>query len=58
MKSKVLISKDHEFVHRRTKTIERFFNKVMNDPLFDPDNCKEFKEFLSAGREFEARKQI
>jgi hypothetical protein len=58
MKSKVVISKDEEFVNRRLRTIERFMNIIMNDSLFDPEQCKEFKEFLSAGREFEARKQI
>jgi hypothetical protein len=48
----VVISKDEEFINRRIRTIERFMNIVMNDSLFDPDHCKELKEFLSAGREF------
>jgi hypothetical protein len=39
MKSKVLLSKDEEFIARRTKMIERFFNKILADPLFDPEKC-------------------
>lgn len=58
MKSKVSISKDEAFISRRIKIISRFFNIIMNNPLFDPDCCPELKEFLSQGREFEARKQI
>lgn len=58
MKSKVSLSKDEAFISRRIKIIARFFNIIMNTSLFDPDLCPELKEFLSQGREFEARKQI
>ena len=58
MKSKVSLSKDEEFVKRRTKMIARFFNRIVNDPMFDPQTCSEMKIFLSPGKEFEARKQI
>ncbi len=58
MKSKVSISKDEAFLSRRIKIITRFFNIIMNHPLFDPDVCPELKEFLSQGKQFEARKQI
>lgn len=58
MKSKVSISKDDEFVKRRTKLIARFFTIIINNPLFSPEKCSEMKIFLSPGKEFEARKQI
>ncbi len=58
MKSKVTVAKDEAFVATRTRVIERFFTRLLNDPEYHPDTCKEIKEFLSSGREFEARRQI
>jgi hypothetical protein len=58
MKSKVTVAKDEAFVATRTKVIERFFTRLLNDPDYHPDTCKEIREFLSEGKEFEARKQI
>ena len=58
MKSKVTISKDEEFIKRRTKMIERYFTIIFNHKLFNPETSSEVKIFLSQGKEFEARKQI
>ena len=41
MKSKVTVVKDEAFTKRRMRVIERFFNAILNDPLFDPDRNKE-----------------
>jgi len=49
MKTKVSFIKDDSFVTRRMKLVERFFTKIFNDPLFDPEVSTKIKEFLSTG---------
>lgn len=58
MKSKVTVAKDEAFIETRTRVIERFFTLLFNHKDYDPEQSKEVQEFLSEGKEFEARKQI
>lgn len=50
MKSKVTVIKDEAFINTRMRVIERFFTILLNDPDYNPETCKEIKEFLSEGK--------